>query len=59
VTPLEIREDKFSSIYVDGQTEFVVQNEWDCLNLLRRGERNRMVRATNMNLRSSRSHTIF
>lgn len=31
----------------------------DCLELLRLGEENRMVRETHMNVNSSRSHSIF
>lgn len=37
----------------------MVTNENDCLTLLKRGERNRIVRQTKMNISSSRSHTIF
>jgi len=46
-------------IYVEGLSEYVVQNEYDCLKLLKRGERNRITRQTKMNIQSSRSHTIF
>lgn len=42
--PLQIREDKLQGIYVEGLAEYVVQDELDCLNLLRRGERNRIKR---------------
>ena len=57
--PLAIREDKMQGIYVEGLSEYVVQNEYDCLRLLKRGERNRITRQTKMNIQSSRSHTIF
>ena len=57
--PLTIREDKSQGIFVEGLSEFVVKNEYDCLSLLRRGERNRATRQTRMNVNSSRSHTIF
>jgi hypothetical protein len=57
--PLSIREDTQQGIFVEGLSEFVVQNEYDCLTLLRRGERNRVTRHTKMNMSSSRSHTIF
>ena len=48
--PLAIREDKMQGIYVEGLSEYVVQNEYDCLRLLKRGERNRAVRQTKMNI---------
>lgn len=57
--PLQIREEKLQGIYVEGLSEYVVQDERDCLNLLRRGERNRIKRATKMNIQSSRSHSLF
>lgn len=31
----------------------------DCLELMKRGEKNRFIRQTSMNTKSSRSHTIF
>lgn len=31
----------------------------DCLELMKRGEKNRIIRTTSMNVKSSRSHTIF
>lgn len=42
--PLSIREDRMQGIYVENLSEFVVQNELDCLKLLKRGERNRITR---------------
>ena len=57
--PLLIREDRAQGIYVDGLSEFVVQNANDCLRLVRKGEKNRANRQTKMNVQSSRSHTIF
>ena len=56
---MAIREDKYSGIYVEGLTEYVVTTATDCFALLRRGERNRVKRATKMNIRSSRSHILF
>jgi hypothetical protein len=44
---------------VEGLSEFVVQNEKDCLMLLKKGEKNRTTRSTKMNIQSSRSHSIF
>jgi len=57
--PLLVRENKYSGIYVQGLTEYVVTNMDDCLTLLFRGERNRIVRQTRLNMFSSRSHTVF
>jgi len=57
--PLKIREDKINGIYVEGLTEYVVENVQDCMDLLSLGEQNRIKRATRMNIHSSRSHSIF
>ena len=39
INPLSIREDKFSGIYVEGLTEYVVTNSRDWFALLKRGEK--------------------
>lgn len=57
--PLKVREDKYQGIYVEGLTEYVVENINDCMDLLKVGEANRVKRSTKMNLMSSRSHSIF
>lgn len=59
INPLNIREDKYSGIYVEGLTEYVVTNVRDCFALLKRGEKNRVTRHTSANINSSRSHSIF
>ena len=56
---LNIREDKFTGIFVEGLSEYIVNNANDCFILLKRGERNRITRQTKSNINSSRSHTIF
>jgi hypothetical protein len=56
---LNVREDKTSGIFVEGLAEYVVQNIQDVMPLIKRGDKNRCVRATRMNAASSRSHTIF
>ena len=56
---LNIREDKLSGIYVDGLSEYIVESVYECLNLLKKGERNRKKRCTSKNEMSSRSHTVF
>lgn len=57
--PLLIRENRYNGVYVQGLTEYVVTSMEDCLTLLFRGERNRIIRQTRLNMFSSRSHTIF
>ena len=57
--PLNIREDKYTGIFVEGQSEYVVTTAQDCFTLLKRGESNRITRQTRSNIHSSRSHTIF
>lgn len=56
---LNIREDKISGIYVEGLTEYVVENVFDCVSLLKKGEKLRKIGQTRKNEMSSRSHTIF
>jgi hypothetical protein len=56
---LNIREDKINGIYVDGLSEYIVENVYECLNLLKKGEKNRKKRMTNKNEMSSRSHTVL
>lgn len=57
--PLVIREDKYSGIFVEGLSEYVVTTAQECFLLLKRGEKNRITRQTRSNIHSSRSHTIF
>ena len=56
---LNIRENKINGIFVDGLTEFIVENLYACVNLIKKGEINRKKRNTTKNEMSSRSHTIF
>jgi hypothetical protein len=56
---LPIREEPVSGIFVEGLTEYLVQSETECVFLLKRGEKNRVVRGTYMNQNSSRSHSLF
>lgn len=56
---LNIREDKLTGIYVEGLTEYIVENVFDCVNLLKKGEKLRKTGHTRKNEMSSRSHTIF
>lgn len=54
-----ISEDKFRGPYVKGIQEVAVTSVDQVLELLEMGEANRHFGATNMNLHSSRSHTLF
>jgi len=59
VKSLEIREDKKLGIIIPNLTETIVESEEEVFNVLWKGARNRAMASTNMNERSSRSHTIF
>ena len=44
---------------VEGLTEYKVESVWDCLHLLRIGERNRLTRMKRINLRGMRQSTLL
>eukprot|EP00096_Caligus_rogercresseyi_P011044 TRINITY_DN4225_c0_g1_i1.p1 TRINITY_DN4225_c0_g1~~TRINITY_DN4225_c0_g1_i1.p1 ORF type:complete len:154 (-),score=31.63 TRINITY_DN4225_c0_g1_i1:280-741(-) len=56
---LQLKEDSMGNIIVDGVTENIVKQPSEVMNWIVLGEQNRHFGATNMNQRSSRSHTIF
>lgn len=56
---LKIRQNPAQGIYVDGLCELITQTESDLIRLLDQGNAVRKVAATNMNDRSSRSHSVF
>jgi len=56
---LKIREHPDIGIYVEGLAELVVKDETGVKQILGQGNRVRRVAETNMNARSSRSHTCF
>ncbi|XP_044971684.1 kinesin-like protein KIN-7L [Hordeum vulgare subsp. vulgare] len=56
---LPIHESLERGVYVSGLREEIVNNAEQVLQLLELGEANRHFGETNMNVRSSRSHTIF
>ncbi|GMH81021.1 hypothetical protein TL16_g08795 [Triparma laevis f. inornata] len=58
-TSLEIREDKKLGIIVPNLTEVNVEEEEEIFQVLWKGAQNRAMASTNMNERSSRSHTIL
>jgi hypothetical protein len=56
---LQIREDIKRGVYLEGLADIGVQNRNEVLAVLVRGLANRHTGATNMNLESSRSHSVF
>ncbi|KAL6842858.1 hypothetical protein ACP4OV_027171 [Aristida adscensionis] len=56
---LQIKESLERGVYVDGLREDIVDSPEKVFDLLKLGEENRHFGETNMNVRSSRSHTIF
>jgi kinesin family protein 5 len=56
---LKVREDKGRGVYIEDVTESYVSEEKDVYDLMRLGNSNRAISATNMNEGSSRSHLIF
>ncbi|XP_019447716.1 PREDICTED: kinesin-like protein KIN-12E [Lupinus angustifolius] len=56
---LQIREDNKKGVYVENLKEVEVTNGRDVIQQLIQGAANRKVAATNMNLASSRSHSVF
>ncbi|OMJ89918.1 hypothetical protein SteCoe_7806 [Stentor coeruleus] len=56
---LKIRENKTQGIYIENLTDVGVVSEGEVFDLMKFGDKNREVSATNMNAGSSRSHSIF
>ncbi|KAK2640883.1 hypothetical protein Ddye_022646 [Dipteronia dyeriana] len=56
---LQIREDTKKGVYVENLKEIEVTSARDVIQQLIQGAANRKVAATNMNLASSRSHSVF
>ena len=52
-------DDPVRGAIIEGLTEVIISNPEDALGLLVDGEENRHVAGTDMNERSSRSHTVF
>ena len=59
LTNLQLREDQKRGVYVAGLTEHDVRTASETLELLKRGALARHVGSTQMNEKSSRSHTVF
>ena len=56
---LEIRESASKGIFVNNLSEITVTNVEKAMQLLNKGESNRIIAETKLNEKSSRSHTIF
>ncbi|KAH3765284.1 kinesin family member 3 [Pelomyxa schiedti] len=56
---LKVREEKIKGVYVEGQTELAVSTPEDVMAVLQIGHQNRATAETEMNPRSSRSHSVF
>jgi kinesin family member 5 len=56
---LKIHEEKSKGVYIDDATETYVAEEHEVFEMMRLGNKNRSISATNMNEESSRSHSIF
>lgn len=54
-----IHEDKTNGVYVKGLKQAFVSSSTELLSILQKGDRMRVVGSTNVNVESSRSHTIF
>eukprot|EP00092_Neocalanus_flemingeri_P041223 GFUD01044883.1.p1 GENE.GFUD01044883.1~~GFUD01044883.1.p1 ORF type:complete len:890 (-),score=276.71 GFUD01044883.1:140-2809(-) len=54
-----LREDSYRDMYVHGVTEVEVKSSVEALEAFNRGQKQRSVSATILNLQSSRSHSIF
>lgn len=55
---LKLRE-KGSTVYIEGATSYTVRSLNDMLKVMHQGDSNRITAATDMNERSSRSHSVF
>lgn len=56
---LQVREDIKAGAFIEGITEEAVLTCADAIKILIRGARNRHIGSTNMNMESSRSHSVF
>ena len=56
--PLSLRQDQIFGVYIQGLTEYVLEDPQDVSELVKRGHASRMVRETHMSCQSSRSHSI-
>ena len=58
-TNLRVHEEKGKGVYIADVTETYVAEEDEVYDIMKMGNKNRAISATNMNDESSRSHSIF
>jgi kinesin family protein 5 len=58
-TNLKVHEDKTKGIYIADVTETYVGEELEVYDIMKLGNENRAIGATDMNAQSSRSHSCF
>ena len=58
-TNIQLREDIKKGVYVENLVEEEVQNILDAEKILLKGAKNRHMGSTQMNMESSRSHSLF
>lgn len=56
---LKLKQNEQGTVYVDGLSQTEVKSDNDCMKLLDNGSSHKAVASTDMNARSSRSHSIF
>jgi kinesin family protein 5 len=56
---LKVHEEKSKGVYIADVTETYVAEESEVYSVMKLGQSNRSIAATNMNAESSRSHSIF
>lgn len=56
---LKLKQDEAGVVYVESLSQTEVKSDSDCMKLLDLGSENKQVASTDMNARSSRSHSIF
>ena len=56
---LKIHEEKGKGVYMSDLTERYISEEREVYSIMKQGNTNRSIAATNMNAESSRSHSIF
>lgn len=56
---LEVRENRERGIYIEGLSEFDVISFDEAVSFLVKGDEQKAIAETNLNTKSSRSHTVF
>ena len=56
---LDVRENRSREIYIEGLSQVEVKTQAQTMDLLHKGEEQRIIAETRLNQQSSRSHTVF